>query len=130
MRKYPLIAAVLTCQLLTCCSFFKDDQIVGDYHIIAVDSNEDTCLGYELGENSICIVAPKVIAYGTDKGHIFIHQLFQGNKDSSNYFIVPILPDNLTVYPDKSIIGPLDKSQFVLKIKKMKIKKVTFHKID
>lgn len=52
------------------------------------------------------------------------------NKKNLNYYIVPILKNNQTVFPDDTIIGLLDKNQFNKEILKMKLGSLEFKKID
>ena len=126
-----LVLTILLSQCFLCCGFVKDEQIVGKYHIYAVDSEDESCLGYQLeDENSICIVPPKIVAYCKNEQYIFVKQMNVENKKNFNYYIVPILTNNQTVFPEDSIIGPLNKNQFNKEILKMKLGNLEFKKID
>lgn len=122
------------CGCFSACSFgfAKDEQVIGKYHIIAVDVAEDVSLAYEVGDgNYVGIVPAEVVAYAKSKDYIFVQQNPYGQKDTTiNYYIVPILQDTVTVYPEERIIGPLTVQQFDKKVLDSGVKKLEFKEID
>ncbi|KQS52579.1 hypothetical protein ASG38_17235 [Flavobacterium sp. Leaf359] len=130
-KTISLILTFFLSQCFLCCGFVRDEQIVGKYHIFAVDTENESCLGYQLEDgNSICIVPPKVVAYCKNGQYILVKQMDVENKKKLNYYIVPILSNNQTVFPDDSIVGPLNRNQFDKEILKMRLGNLEFKKIN
>jgi len=132
MRGLALIILVCISSSVTSCGLAKDKQIVGKYHIVAVDIPEDACLAYEVESGDyVCLVPPKAVAYCKNDAYIFLKQnLVENNDLDFDYYTVPILNDSLTIYPEERIIGPLNEKEFDEEILRMNLKELEFIKLN
>ena len=131
MRSIALSLFIFICICFSSCGFVRNEEIIDGYHIVAVDDTEDLCLAYlPEGNNCICIVPEKILAYCKTEKYIFLKQSPYGRRDTINYYIVPILKDSPEIYPEESIIGPLKKQDFDVAISKRNIKNLNFEEID
>jgi len=132
MRGLALIILVCINGSILSCGFVKDKQIIGKYQIVAVDIPQDACLAYEVESGDyVCLVPPKAVAYCKNDRYIFLKQIPIENNDLDfDYYIVPILNDSLTIYPEDRIIGPLKEKEFDEEILKMNLKALEFIKLD
>ena len=127
----PLLISICGC--FSSCSFVRNEQIIGKYHILAIDTSDKPCLAYELeNKNYICIIPSNILAYCKNEQYIFLKQMPHTNKDTTNinYYIVPILKDNPTVFPEDHIIGPITEKRFSEEILKMDLRNLKFKKLD
>lgn len=113
------------------CNFVVNNKISGNYHLVAVDVENDICLAYKLEpENYICIIPSEIIAYSKLNQYILIKQVpFQYNSLDTNYYIVPIIKGNLKVFPEDSIIGPLKREEFNTEVSKKNLKNWKFKEL-
>jgi len=127
---------ILVCLLgfIYSCSFVRNKEVFDKYHLIAVDTRSDLCLGYEVNNtgNYVCIVPSQILAFTTVGKYILLKQRPYHTKVASdtNYYIVPILKDNVIVFPEDSIIGPLKKHEFDTLISKMHLGKWEFRELN
>lgn len=133
MKKIGLIILICLSGCLSSCGFVINEEVFGKYHLIAVDVDEDLCLGYEdSNENYICIVPSKILAYCKNEKYIFLKQAPYVYNDTLdiNYYIVPILEDSIVFYPEDRIIGPLKEQKFKEEISNMNVRDLEFKNLD
>ncbi|MNK08448.1 hypothetical protein D3C87_263860 [compost metagenome] len=133
MKNIGLIILICLYGCFSSCGFVTNEEVIGKYHLIAVDAHEDLCLGYEVpDENYICIVPSKILAYSKNEKYIFLKQTPYLNKDTLdiNYYIVPILEDRIVIFPEDHIMGPLKEQNFNEEISKMNIGNLKFNSLD
>jgi len=133
MRQISLTVLIFTAGFFSCCSYVRNEQIVGKYHILAVDVYDDACLAYEVkSDNYVCLVPSKIVAYCKNERYLFLKQIPYPDKNilNVNYYIVPILKDNPAIYPEGRIVGPLKEQQFNKEISKMNLRNLKFKQVD
>ncbi|MFP9100653.1 hypothetical protein ACLI09_16510 [Flavobacterium sp. RHBU_24] len=127
------LISISICSYSCSLGFNRNEKIVGKYHIIAMDSYAETCLAYKVGHvDYVGLVSAEVLAYCKNNHHIFVKQNPYGKRDDSpvNYYIVPIVNDTITVYPEERIIGPLKERAFNREISKLKVRDLEFKEVD
>lgn len=132
MKNLLLIVVIFVIGCFLSCSFVRNEQIIDKYYISAVDLYNEPCLVYKLeDEYQICIVPSKVLEYCKNEKYIFVKQVPSGvkNTENINYYIVPILKGNPSVFPDSTILGPLSEQKFNKEIVKMNLLEIKFKKI-
>ena len=133
MRQISLIILIFISGFFSCCSYVRNEQVVGKYHILAVDVYDDLCLAYELeSENYVCLVPSKIVAYYKNEQYLFLKQVPYPGKDilDVNYYVVPIIKDNPAIYPENRIVGPLKELEFSKEIAKMNLRNLKFKQVD
>lgn len=129
-----LLLLICICGCFSACSlgFAKNEQVVGKYHIIAIDVADDACLAYEVGTgNFVSLVPAQVVAYAKSKHFLFAKQSAYAQKDTAlNYYIIPIVEDTVTVYPEGRIIGPLKMQEFNKEILGKGMKNIVFEEVN
>ncbi|MFP9113533.1 hypothetical protein ACLI1A_06305 [Flavobacterium sp. RHBU_3] len=131
MKFSPLL--LLTAFCFSSCGFVTNKQVVGKYHIIAIDVAEDACLAYETGDgNYVSLVAAEVISYCNDENNIYVKQRLNTKEDKSffSYYIVPIVADTVAIYPEERIIGPLNELEFYKEISRISIEDLYFKNVN
>jgi hypothetical protein len=115
-----ILIAVYLCQS---CGFAYEEHIVGNYYIVAVDSDSDAGLSYMVNEGSFIGVIPSVVfSVGHDSKFVFVKQHPDGPNGKINYFIVPIEIKN-KYKVDEEVIGPLNENQFNAKLIQLGVSK-------
>lgn len=133
MRMFLMV--LLTSFVLSSCNFgfAKNEEVVGKYHIVAIDVAGDAALSYETEDgNYVGLIPTQVFEYGHNAKYIYLKQSEYGSEDTSavNYYIVPVVADTVTVYPQERIIGPLKEEAFNKEISVLGIKSVEFKQVD
>lgn len=133
MKNIRLIILICLYYCFSSCGFVTNEEVIGKYHLIAIDTPEDLCLGYEVqGEDYICIVPSKILAYCKNEKYIFLKQTPYVYEDTLeiNYYIVPILEDSTVIFPEDHIMGPLKEQKFNEEISKMNVRNLKFKSLD
>ncbi len=131
MRKYIYIFVVLLS--FVSCQDIDVTHVAGSYYLVVTDSNADRTLSYGLGNgNYVGCVPPMVYAIWHNDDFIIAKQhpsrgLYPKRK--TLYYIVP-LKNPVSEFPDENFIGPLNKGEFIKKVKELKITdKIIFRNI-
>lgn len=132
MRSIALPFLIFISICFSSCGFVRNEEVIGKYHIVAVDDLNDSCLAYMLEDgNSICIVPKKILAYSKTEKYIFVKQNPYGRDTTNiNYYIVPILKNSPEIYPEDGIIGSLKQQEFDAEISKMNLRIPDFKELD
>jgi len=116
--------------VLNSCSlgFAVDTQVVGNYHLIATDAIEQMSLSYCEPNSNGCsgIIEPTVFSVGFNKDYIIAKQHPNDNRNTTNYFIVPINPKKRVWVNYFGTIGPLSLNEFNNKIAELNIQDIKF----
>ncbi len=114
------VIAMLTC--ISCQDFVHKERIVGDFFLVAVDSDQEMDISYKISNDGdfIGVVPATVYSIGHDSLYIYAKQHPDGPDGKTNYYIIPIEvqhPYNV----EEGVIGPLDKNQFYKKLDEFKV---------
>ena len=109
-----ILCLIIIAGFLTSCGFVRDEEVDGKYHIFATDNYDEPCLGYEVnGSNYICLVPPKIISYYHSSDYIVVKRAYSKEQVGRvEYYVVPIVPESVEVFPEDIILGPLDAKEF------------------
>lgn len=124
-----IFTLVLAIFFISCNGIIKN-HIVGRYYLVAVDTNDNMTIGYEVDDdgNTIGVVDEKIFSIGNNDKYIIAKQHSNRNKNAVNYFIIPVYKE-FTYSPENGVIGPLSLNQFEAKRKELNISSLTFDKI-
>lgn len=131
MRKFYnsliIIKLLIFIFLSGCQDFVIEENVTGNYYLIATDIYEDLALSYKLKEDGyLGVVGETVFSVGFNDDYIIAKQHPFNMKHITNYFIIPIYKE-YTLYPEKGIIGPMNYIDFNKKLKELGIyNKISF----
>lgn len=127
MRKF--IIAILTAILFTSCFGLFDsgsDKVVDEYEVIWIDVQESRSL--KKGET---LVPAYVFAVGHDSKYIYSkqHPLLENSKEKinreiTNYYIIERTE---SIFQDKPVFGPFNKTNFEKKCRELRIENPEFN---
>jgi uncharacterized membrane protein YciS (DUF1049 family) len=119
--KIFIIQIFLICLLIGCnLGFVHEEQITGNYYLIAVDIKEQMSVSYKLNNSSFIGVVPETVyAVGFNENFIIAEQ-HEGSGLNIKYYIIP-LSNPIHSSPDENVIGPLNHDGFMQKRKELKI---------
>ena len=132
MRKYIYIFVALLS--FVSCQDISVTHVAGHYSLVVTDTDEDRKLSYEIGNGGyVGCVPPMVYAVWNNDDFIIAKQHpshgFKPALNKTLYYIIP-LKNPVSKFPDENFIGPLDKGEFIKKIKELKITdKIIFKEI-
>ena len=120
---------LILCLLSGCTGFSSKENIVGNYYLIATDTDEQSSLSYcEPADKNGCIgiIEATVFAVGYNKDYIIAKQHPRvdpkvPNKSVTNYFILPITKKETHWGSNSGLIGPLRLDQFNEKKKELNL---------
>ena len=120
---HTTLPALIIVTLLGCDSWFLDGRkITGPYLLIAIDIREQMHIAYDLGDGTaIGRIDPVVYAVGWNEKYIFAKQHPQNNRSITNYYIIDMTKDEKYADPEKSVIGPLTKQDYLRYCKEIEI---------
>jgi hypothetical protein len=126
---FKIIITLVLTNIFFSCNDIKNNQIIGGYYLVAVDTKDNMTIGYEVDENgnTVDVVGETIFSVGNNDKYIIAKQHPNRNKSIVNYFIIPIYKE-LTYSPEKGLIGPLSLNQFEAKRKELNISNLTFDK--
>jgi len=127
MRK-KIACFIALCLLYTSCGLVINENIFGNYYLVASDTNEDLCLSYhESCDGGIygTVVTPTVFAIGYNENYIIVKQhprAFPNPPDKSitNFYILPV-KNGFNWRTNNGLLGPLTFDQFNQKRKELNI---------
>ena len=123
---------ILNLLLPGCIGGAHTQQLVGRYHLNALDIDEEMAITYlDANDYMITIVNATVYSVGYDEYFIIAKQhprtLSNGvNRKVTNYFIIP-LEDKISDSAEKNLYGPLTKLEFDIKREELGIGKLAFN---
>lgn len=129
-----IIYIFVTFLSLVSCQDIDVTHVAGSYYLVVTDTDDDRKLSYGLGNgNYVGCVPPMVYAIWNNDDFIIAKQHpsygFEPELNKTLYYIVP-LKNPVSKFPDENFIGPLDKEEFIKKVKELKITdKITFKEI-
>ena len=132
MRKFIYILVVLLS--FVSCQDISVTHVAGPYYLVVTDTDEDRSLSYKAEEGLYAGgVPPMVYAVWHNDDFIIAKQHpshgFKPALNKTLYYIIP-LKNPVSKFPDENFIGPLDKVEFIKKIKELKITdKIIFKEI-
>lgn len=133
MRKYIYIFVALLS--FVSCDNLDVTHVAGPYYLVVMDMDEDRSLSYKVEEGLYAGgVSPMVYAIWHNDDFIIAKQHpwdrdWEPAKNITKYYIIP-LKNPVSKFPDKNFIGPLDKEEFIKKVKELKITdKIIFRNI-
>ena len=128
MRKCYLF--VLFAVIVSSCGFVYEEQICGNYYLIAVDTMNDLSLSYHYSkfDTSEGIVSDGIYYVATNndyiiiKKHPYIDEVSRLKLDEgkTDYYIVKVDKDS-TCFDESTRLGPYIKDEFEHKIDELKI---------
>lgn len=123
MRSIFWILAVTLLLGQSCHGLVREEKIIGDFYLVAVDSETETSLSFKISDGSyIGIVPATVYSAGYDSKYVYAKQHPEGANGKTNYYIIPIkVKDQYRV--DEEVIGPLNKTQFTEKLYELGVTK-------
>ena len=126
---FKIIITLALINLLFSCNGNIKNHIIGRYYLVSIDTNDNMTISYEVDDdgNTVGVVDEKVFSVGNNDTYIIAKQHPNRNKNTVNYFIIPIYKE-FTYSPEKGVIGPLSLNQFETKLKELKISNLTFDK--
>lgn len=126
---FKIIITLVLISIIFSCEGINKNQIIGRYYLVAVDTDDNMSIGYQVDEegNTVDIVKETVFSIGNNNSYIIAKQNPYRNKSIVNYFIIPIYK-KFTYFPEKGVIGPLSLNQFEVKRKELNISNLTFDK--
>jgi hypothetical protein len=110
--------------LLGCQGFVKNDKLIGNYGLVAVDDDIQSCLcHFDPAQKDGCVpvVTQTVYSIGFNSKYIIAQQHPNNNRKIINYFIVPVNYKNKHWGDNFGSIGPLTLEQFNEKRKELGI---------
>lgn len=126
-----LVCFIMIFLLAGCHGFVINKRVVGSYHLIATDVEEDMALCYDDGGSGYSIIISQtVFAVGYSDNYIIVKQhpsesVLHINRADTDYYIVPIYPqDKYDI--KKEIFGPFTLNQFEQKKKDLGLGSVEF----
>ena len=112
-----------------------DEVLTSKYSLIGIDGKNNMTISYNDGEGFIGVINATVFAVGVDNDYIIAKQHPRAewpkvpNKKITYYYIIP-LKIKMTVLPNKNVIGPLTKNEFIAKRMDLGIsEKLSFTKV-
>ncbi len=106
------------CSLQSCLFDSYSKSINSKYLLSAIDGDENMSLCYITKDNyMIAVVDRTVFAVGYNNNFIIVKQHPKGNKEYTNYFVIPLIT-NISEFPSDNIYGPMNIDEF----EKLKIK--------
>ena len=100
-----------------CASFAFEEELSGNFYVVAVDVEKQMAIYYRPSEDDHWrVIDATVFAVGFDDEFIIVKQhpgLFTTKPDKSitNYFIIPLV-DMQNQSPDEITLGPMDEKEF------------------
>lgn len=95
------------------CGFVHDEQLVGPYRLIAVDTEDDLDLSYRLpGGDAIGRVPATVFAVGWNDRYLVAKQHPSNNRSITNYYVVDQSKDGPLIDPSKTVAGPMSAAEY------------------
>ena len=126
MRRLFTAITIVSAMLVSSCGFVHDEHITGSYRLIAVDTDEQMSISYDLGDGSaVGRINETVFAIGHDKRFIVAKQHPNGDKSITNYFYLDMTKDSKYAEPSDSVTGPLTKTEFEVEAKRLNLPKFT-----
>ena len=132
MRKYLYILVALLS--FVSCGRLDVTHVAGPYYLVVTDTN-DKSLSYKAEEGLYAGGVPPMVYAIWYNDDFIIAKQHPWNRDwepainITKYYIIP-LKNPVSEFPDKNFIGPLDKGEFIKKIKELKITdKIIFKEI-
>lgn len=106
------------------------EKIVRNYYLVAADDESQLSLSYcDPNDKDGCegITEPTIFAAGYNKDYIITKQHPHNNRNTTNYFILPLDPQRKSKWGDNfGLIGPLSLEQFNGKTKELNISDLKF----
>ena len=95
------------------CGFDHDEQITGNYRLVAVDVMDQMSVGLSVkGGNAIGRINATVFAVGWDQRYIVAKQHPNNNRAVTNYYYLEMAKDSQHADPSASVTGPLTETEF------------------
>ena len=133
MRKYIYIFVVLLS--FVSCDKLDVTHVAGPYYLVVMDMDEDRSLSYKVEEGLYAGGVPPMVYAIWHNDDFIIAKQHPWNRDwepainITKYYIIP-LKNPVSEFPDENFIGPLDKEEFIKKVKELKITdKIIFKEI-
>ncbi len=130
-----IIYIFVTFLSLVSCQDIDVTHVAGSYYLVVTDTKADRSLSHKAEEGLYAGgVPPMVYAIWHNDDFIIAKQHpwdddWEPIQNITLYYIVP-LKNPVSEFPDKNFIGPLDKEEFIKKVKELKITdKITFKEI-
>lgn len=118
MKKISLILALL----LVGCGFVYDKPLVGFYHLIAIDTDEQMSVSYDLGDgNYIGRINETVFSVGWNERYIVAKQHPNNNRSITNFYYLDIASDSKYADPSTSVVGPMSETEYSKKSKDLSL---------
>ena len=126
---FKIIITLVLINLFFSCDGINKNQIIGRYYLVAVDTDDNMTIGYEIDKNgnTVDVAGETIFSVGNNDKYIIAKQHPNRNKSIVNYFIIPIYKE-FTYSPEKGLIGPLSLRQFEVKRKELNISNLIFDK--
>jgi hypothetical protein len=132
MKRIKCLSAIISLIMMDCGGFVHQERLVGNYYLIAIDSEGDMRISYRIGESSFLgAIRATVFAVGYDSNFIIVKQhpsasFGKIDRTKIDYYIVPA--QDISKYD--VVIGPLDQNSFIQKRRELKIpESLTFTKV-
>lgn len=110
------VLGIIVHLLQSCQGLVHEQQITGDFYLIAVDSENEMSVSYKVNKGGYIAIIPAVVySVGHDSNYIFAKQHPEGRNGKTNYYIVPIKVSN-PYRVEEEVIGPLNENQFYEKL--------------
>ncbi len=95
------------------CGFVHDEEIVGPYRLIAVDTDSQMNVSYDSGDGSAIGRIPEtVFSIGYNQKYIVAKQHPNNNRAVTNFFYLDTSKDCVYANPEDSVVGPLTDHEF------------------
>ncbi len=112
-NRLRLVIAGLFASVLAGCGFAHDERIDGPYRLLAVDTDEEMSVCYDLaGHNCIGRVSETVFAVGWNPDYIVVARHPKSDKAKSEYFYIVRGLDGPNVDPTICVHGPFQAAEF------------------
>lgn len=121
-RKVVLLILALTTVLFACDNNSKK-KIIGRYYLTTGEGGGNTfSLSYLINDEgtTVGVIEGSIAAYGYNSDYIVLSQYPYGDESVVNYYIVKV-KKQYTYFPEKYMLGPLDRASFDKAAKKYRI---------
>ena len=109
--RFALYSAVASC--FASCGFVHDEEIVGPYRLIAVDTDSQMSVSYDVGNGSTVGRIPEtVFSIGYDQRYIVAKQHPDDNRTIINFFYLDMTKDSGYANSKDSVVGPLTEREY------------------
>jgi len=121
MLKSAVLLALVGGMAAFGCGFVHDEHLIGPYYLSAVDTPDQMCVSYALGNgNELGLIHETVFAVGWNDRYIVAKQHPENDRRVTNYYYLEMALDSTLLKPSvdpnwqhKSVTGPLTEAVFL-----------------